>query len=99
MFKPGVADTNKRGELAAWSSASSINYIKNLEKATHNAGYVLNLSFSNISFATTSIRTDMYYTSDHKVQVTVILSRGKVPLEQAHYHISKAELSTFSALV
>jgi hypothetical protein len=67
MFKPGIADTNKENKLAAWFSASSINYIKNLEKATHNAGYVLDLSFLNISFATISIQTDIYYTSDYKV--------------------------------
>jgi hypothetical protein len=55
MFKPGITNTNKEGELAAWSSISSINYIKNLEKATHNAGYILDLSFLNIPFATISI--------------------------------------------
>jgi hypothetical protein len=27
MFKPGVANTNKEGKLAAWSSTSGINYI------------------------------------------------------------------------
>jgi hypothetical protein len=55
MFKPGVADTNKEGELAAWSNTSGINYIKNLGKATHNAGHVLDLSFLNIPFVITSI--------------------------------------------
>jgi hypothetical protein len=67
MFKSGVADTNKEGKLVAWSSVSGIDYIKNLEKATYNAGYVLDLSFSNIPFATTSIQTNMYCASDHKV--------------------------------
>jgi hypothetical protein len=67
MFKPGVADTNKGGELAAWSSVSGTDYIKNPEKATHNAGHVLDLSFLNIPFVTTSIQTDIYCTSDHKV--------------------------------
>jgi hypothetical protein len=67
MFELGVADTNKGGELAAWSSVSGMDYIKNLGEATHNAGYVLDLSFSNISFVTISIRTDMYCASDHKV--------------------------------
>jgi hypothetical protein len=67
MFKPGVADTNKEGELTAWSSVSSINYIKNLEEVTHNVNYVLDLSFLNISFTTTSIQTDIHYVSDHKV--------------------------------
>jgi hypothetical protein len=55
MFEPGVIDTNKGGELAAWSSASSIDYIGNPGEATHNTGYVLDLSFLNIPFATISI--------------------------------------------
>jgi hypothetical protein len=55
MFKPGVINTNKEGELVAWSSISGINYIKNLGEATHNASYVLDLSFLNIPFITTSI--------------------------------------------
>jgi hypothetical protein len=99
MFEPGVADTNKEGELAAWSSASSIDYIKNLGEATHNAGHVLDLSFLNIPFVITSIQTNIYYASDHKVQVTVILGRGKVLLEQVYYRIPEAELSTFLTLV
>jgi hypothetical protein len=99
MFKPGVADTNKRGELAAWSSASGIDYIGNPGEITHNAGYVLDLSFLNIPFATISIQTDMYYASDHKVQVIIILGKGKVLLEQVYYRILEAELSTFLVLV
>jgi hypothetical protein len=55
MFKLGVTDTNKGGELAAWSSVSSIDYIRNLREVTHNADYVLDLSFLNISFTTISI--------------------------------------------
>jgi hypothetical protein len=57
MFKPGIANTNKEGKLAAWSSISSIDYIKNPEKVTHNADYVLDLSFSNIPFIIISIQT------------------------------------------
>jgi hypothetical protein len=55
MFKLGVADTNKEGELAAWFSVSSINYIKNLGKAMYNVSYILDLNFLNISFAIISI--------------------------------------------
>jgi hypothetical protein len=67
MFKLGVINTNKGGKLAAWSSISNIDYIRNLGKATHNAGYVLNLSFLNISFVTISIQTNIYYVLDYKV--------------------------------
>jgi hypothetical protein len=99
MFEPGVVDTNREGKLAAWSSTSGMDYIRNLGEATHNAGHVLDLSFSNIPFATTSIRINMHCASDHEVQVTVILGRGKVLLKQVYYRIPEAELSTFLALV
>jgi hypothetical protein len=67
MFKPGVTDINKEDKLIAWFSTSGINYIKNLREVTHNASYVLDLSFLNISFATISIQTNIYYTLDYKV--------------------------------
>jgi hypothetical protein len=99
MFKSGIADINKEDKLAAWFSASDINYIKNLEKVIHNTGYVLDLSFLNIPFATISIQTNIHYTLDHKVQVIIILGKRKVLLEQVYYCISEAELNTFLALV
>jgi hypothetical protein len=55
MFKLGIININKIGELAAWFSISGIDYIKNLGETTHNVGYVLDLSFLNIPFITTSI--------------------------------------------
>jgi hypothetical protein len=67
MFKPDITDTNKEDKLAAWFSVSDINYIKNLEEVTHNADYVLDLSFLNISFVIISIQTNIYYILDHKV--------------------------------
>jgi hypothetical protein len=67
MFEPGVTDTNKKDELTAWSSISNIDYIKNPEKVTHNTGYVLDLSFLNIPFATISIQTNIHCVSDYKV--------------------------------
>jgi hypothetical protein len=99
MFKPDIVNTNKRGELAAWSSASSIDYIKNLGKATHNTDYILNLSFLNIPFATINIQTNIYYTLDHKIQVIIILGKRKVLLKQIYYYILKTKLNTFLALV
>jgi hypothetical protein len=50
-------------------------------------------------FIIISIQTNIYYTLDHKVQVTVILSKEKVLLKQVYYYILKAKLSTFLALV
>jgi hypothetical protein len=99
MFKPDIINTNKRGELTAWSSISGIDYIKNPEKATYNAGYILDLSFLNIPFVTTNIQTNIYYALNYKVQVIVILGRRKVLLKQIYYYILKAKLNTFLALI
>jgi hypothetical protein len=55
MFKPDIANTNNKDELAAWFNISNIDYIKNPRKATHNTGYILDLSFLNIPFIITSI--------------------------------------------
>jgi hypothetical protein len=67
MFKPGVTDINKEGELVAWSNVSDIDYIKNPEEATHNTGYILDLSFLNIPFVITNIQTNIYCALNHKV--------------------------------
>jgi hypothetical protein len=67
MFKLGITNTNKKDKLAAWFNISSIDYIKNPEKATHNIGYVLDLSFLNISFIIISIQTNIYYILNYKV--------------------------------
>jgi hypothetical protein len=67
MFKLDITNTNKKDELVAWSSISSINYIKNLREITHNTGYVLDLSFLNISFVIINIQTNMFYTLNYKV--------------------------------
>jgi hypothetical protein len=99
MFKPDVVNTNKKDKLAAWFSISSIDYIRNPGKVTHDAGYILDLSFLNIPFVIISIQINIYYILDYKVQVIVILGREKVLLKQVYYCIPEAELSTFLVLV
>jgi hypothetical protein len=41
----------------------------------------------------------MYSGSDHETLVTIILGRGKVPLEQFHHRIPEASLPKFAGLV
>jgi hypothetical protein len=81
MFKPDITNINKKGELTALFNISNINYIKNPEEVTYNTSYILDLSFLNIPFVIISIQTNIYYTLDYKVQVTVILSKRKVLLK------------------
>jgi hypothetical protein len=65
----------------------------------YNAGYVLDLIFSNIPFVVTYIREDLYSGSDYEIQVTILPGRGQVPLDQFHFRVPDEELGAFAALV
>jgi hypothetical protein len=41
----------------------------------------------------------MYSSSDHETQVTIIPSRGNIPLEQFYFRIPESELDKFAGLV
>jgi ribonuclease HI len=98
-FEPGIADTYRGGELARWASSSGMDYIGEPGVATHNAGHVLDLTFSNIAFAKTEVEEDMQCGSDHQTLITTIPGRGQVPLEQYHYRIPETELPMLAGLI
>ncbi|KAG0157411.1 hypothetical protein PDIDSM_4596 [Penicillium digitatum] len=81
-FEPGVANANRGGEIAQWSSDSGLDFIGERGVPTHQAGHVLDLTFSNIPYASTVVREDLATGSDHESLVTRIPGRGRVPLEQ-----------------
>lgn len=99
MFEPGT-DSGRRGrELADWATDSEMDFIGDPGVPTHRRGHVLDLTFSNIPFAKTEVRPDMYCGSDHFTQVTTIPSRGNAALEQYHYRVPETEMAKFSSLV
>ena len=81
MFEPGVITAQGGSRLAEWSIASGMDYVGEPGKATHRAGHVIDLSFSNIPFTSTTVREDLHCGSDHYTLVTVIPRRGKQPLD------------------
>ena len=99
MFEPGVLPTHQGPELASWSASSGMDFIGAPGESTQRLGHVLDLTFSNIPFAYTSIQADMHCGSDHETQVTIIPGRGTVPLEQFHYQIPECELPKFAGLI
>lgn len=99
MFEPGSATLNRGKELADWSTHSGMDFIGSPGEPTHDAGHVLDLTFSNIPFARTLIQEEMRSGSDHQTQITVLPGRGRVPLDQFHYKVPEKELTRFSDLV
>jgi hypothetical protein len=98
-FEPGVQPVNRGTELARWSVDSSMDFIGIPGESTYRAGYILNLTFSNIPFVVTSVRPELYTGSDYETQVTIIPGRGVVPLEQNRFRIPKTEMVKFNRLI
>ncbi|KAF7568414.1 hypothetical protein PtrM4_130270 [Pyrenophora tritici-repentis] len=71
LFEPGSTSANRGAEIARWATQNDIPYIGEAGNPTHRAGHVLDVSFSNIPFARTTVREDMYTGSDHFTLVTV----------------------------
>lgn len=79
MFEPGVRPSRNGPDLARWASNSGMDFIATPGESTQRFGHVLDLTFSNIPFAQSSIRPDMHSGSDHETQVTTIPRRGAAP--------------------
>ena len=98
-FEPGARTEDGGGYLSQWSIDSGMDYIGEPGRATHRAGHVIDLSFSNIPFAKTKVQTDLNCGSDHEMLVTMIPGRGRSPLQQFHYRIPENRLLQFAGLV
>lgn len=79
----------------------SIDYIGVPGQPTHRAGHVIDLTFSNIPFAQSTVDATMHSGSDHETIVTSvpISTPGTQRLEQHHYRVAEASLPKFTGIV
>jgi hypothetical protein len=98
-FEPGTDARNGGIELNQWSIDNNMSFIGEPGEATHQAGHVIDLTFSNIPFATTEVAEDLHCGSDHFTLLTTIPARGRQPLDQFHYRVPTRRLHQFNALV
>jgi len=99
LFEPGSVSAHGGAEVARWASQNDIPYIGEPGEATHRAGHVIDVSFSNVPFAQTTVQDSLYTGSDHYSLVTVLPSRGRKALEQIHYRVPERNLDRFAGLV
>ena len=66
MFEPSIQTLHQGAELARWATESAMDFIGTLGAPTQRARHVLDLTFSNVPFAQTTIRTDMHSGLDHE---------------------------------
>ncbi|RAL59094.1 hypothetical protein DID88_006740 [Monilinia fructigena] len=63
---------------------------------THRAGHTIDLTFSNIPFAETTVRHDLDCGSDHFTLVTLLPGRGQGADGNAGYRVTEANLPRFA---
>ncbi|RAL61113.1 hypothetical protein DID88_010452 [Monilinia fructigena] len=96
MFEPGVGSSNQGASLAAWSLSSGADFIGEPGEPTHRAGHTIDLTFSNIPFAETTVRHDLDCGSDHFTLVTLLPGRGQGADGNAGYRFTEANLPRFA---
>ncbi|RAL61328.1 hypothetical protein DID88_009464 [Monilinia fructigena] len=96
MFEPGVGSSNQGAFLAAWSLSSGADFIGEPGEPTHRAGHTIDLTFSNIPFAETTVRHNLDCGSDHFTLVTLLPGRGQGADGNAGYRVTEANLPRFA---
>lgn len=99
MFEPGSSNENGGAALARWACTNGVEYIGEPGQATHRAGHVLDLSFSNIAFARTVIVEDMNCGSDHETLVTSIPCNSMRTETRGHLTVPTSALERYKNLV
>ena len=78
-WEPGVIQRYGGAHLARWAVRTNMGFIGTLGEATHRAGHVLDLPFSNIPAATSKVDKSLIFGSDHLPLLVTIPSRGTEP--------------------
>ena len=102
IFEPGAPSQPNGQELARRANTSGMDFIGTPGTPTQVFGHVLDLTFSNISFARAVVRPHRHsgtvaQTMRHRSLLT--LGRGVVPLDQFDYRIPESELGKFAGLI
>ena len=98
-FEPGSVTTGGGSELARWAHIHAMDFIGQPGVPTHQAGHVIDLTFSNVPFADTTVRPDMHSGSDHATQVTTLPARGLAAEGLNKHKVLERHLERFTRLV
>lgn len=98
-FEPGASNLYGGADLADWAANSRMEFIGKPGAPTHQAGHVIDLTFSNVPFASTAVRNDLYSASDHYTQVTTVPNHVRKPEETLRRTVHEDDLEKFEGLV
>ncbi|EDN09180.1 conserved hypothetical protein [Histoplasma mississippiense (nom. inval.)] len=98
-FEPGAVNLHRGGELVQWASEHGMDFVGEIGVPTHATGHVIDLTFSNVTFASTTVRQDLHCGSDHQSMVTVLPTTPQTQLSDARIKITDSQLEPFADLV
>ncbi|EDN10534.1 predicted protein [Histoplasma mississippiense (nom. inval.)] len=98
-FEPGAVNLHRGGELVQWASEHGMDFVGEIGVPTHAAGHVIDLTFSNVAFASTTVRQDLHCGSDHQFMITMLPTTPQTQLSDARIKITDSQLEPFADLV
>lgn len=98
-FEPNTRPANGGDRLARWADEQGLGFIGQVGEATHNAGHVLDLTFSNLPFATTRVCLDMDSGADHRTLLTTIPRIQETTSACPEIKVTDGKLPDFARLV
>ncbi|EDN08379.1 conserved hypothetical protein [Histoplasma mississippiense (nom. inval.)] len=98
-FEPGAVNLHRGGELVQWASEHGMDFVGEIGVPTHAAGHVIDLTFSNVAFASTTVRQDLHCGSDHQSMITMLPTTPQTQPSDARIKITDSQLEPFADLV
>lgn len=83
VWQPGyTGHLNGGRDILRWANTHNLAYIGQIGVATHEDGNVLDITFSNIPFATAEVNDTLHCGTDHVAILTTLPTRGEIPPDQ-----------------
>ncbi len=100
LWEPtATAIYNAGCDIARWAATHTLAYIGEAGVPTHSAGHVLDLTFSNIPFATAEIDDALHAGADHEGIFITAPPKGMSRPPQHRIAISDQKIDAFAGLV
>lgn len=99
LWDPGIKNNNGGDEIATWAATHRLSFIGEVGMPIHDKGRVLDLTFSNIPYATAEIRHDLHPGADHEAIQITIPAKGDQRPNQFRLIVPDDKLEGFAGLV
>ncbi|KAL7754822.1 hypothetical protein ACKLNR_015162 [Fusarium oxysporum f. sp. zingiberi] len=99
LWEPGVTTHNDGNGIANWAESNGLAFIGQIGVPTSRAGHVIDLTFSDIPFASARVTDDLLVAKDHSA-ILITVPRQHIPRPpRTTISVPDEKLETFAGLV